>query len=851
MGTEQILEQFSEYFNINDIFIRIIFLGGIWIVKGLYFLVSQAENLLTEMFVFLDFTTYPAIQEIIQYVIPMGIMFMIIAVTFVGFLIMLGNEKIKIPTVFKNVVIAAIIILLLPTSITLLNQLTKSGAAYVKGDIEEGLAFNVIKENVYDVLYLDKIGYSPDFVTKKNNLTKDVYERMDPSDWGETINTDDYMLNNPEVFNNKLVVTSDGNFEMKELDQKMLTIFKEYYMRYDVNFGIIIGNFLVLILVFVLTSLKMARIIYEIVVNQVLLTLTALVDISTGERVKKVIPELLSGFLAIGLFFLLIRLYIIASSFVGTMDISSLAKMIILIAVSFAVIDGPNLIEKLIGVDAGLKDAWRTAAGVYTAGKALASAPGAVKKGYDKVKNMTKYGSQKVNSLADSAKNAGMKYRPGLKQKLGGGVPSLFEQYQQRKAFDNDPYMQRYKASVEKAAKVKRETAYAKDFNKKLEDNAVYTASAGHSSEKPAVASSEKQLQQATHQVQQASQTGMENPDMAIGKISSINAQNQDNYDVSANKDEGNLEREIGTGSTIESLHSQPSSSSIRDSSEVQENAATAPAPESLHNASAAQQEVQSAAEATTTISRDSRDEVQVESGSYVSTNAFGIQENIETVTQSHEPQTVAASSGVQDSSHVQSNDSGSLASGSGESQDNKSTSETLYSQVSVDKNENVTIGGQVESRSTSDVNVSSNSTATATKKVDSAFSEPKITKSNYATSGSSGNSVSAQQSPQSTLQQTEFKQHIINASPNSLQSDIKESKAVLNNTLEPSYKSLVEQSTKESVKEVVTHKEKNEKTKEIVNRVRTEQQENFLKTVRQREKMTSQEMLDEIRNKR
>lgn len=183
-----------------------------------------------------------------------------------------------------------------------------------------------------------------------------------------------------------------------------------------------------------------------------------------------------------------------------------------------------------------------------------------------------------------------------------------------------------------------------------------------------------------------------------------------------------------------------------------------------------------------------------------------------------------------------------------------------MHGQVSVNKNENVTIGGQVESRSTSDVNISGNSTATATatKKVDSAFSEPQITKPNYADSGSSGSSVSAQQSTQSTLQQTEFKQHIINASPNSLQADIKESKAVLNNTLEPSYKSLAEQSAKESVRQVVTHKtvqdvveEKNEKTKEVINRVRTEQQENFLKTVRQREKMTSQEMLDEIRNKR
>ncbi len=58
------------------------------------------------------------------------------------------------------------------------------------------------------------------------------------------------------------------------------------------------------------------------------------------------------------------KLYVIFSSWLGTslgnagLSANGVAKMIVLVGGSIAVIDGPNIIERILGIDAGLKNGW-------------------------------------------------------------------------------------------------------------------------------------------------------------------------------------------------------------------------------------------------------------------------------------------------------------------------------------------------------------------------------------------------------------------------------------------------------------------------------------------------------------
>ncbi|MCX0402264.1 hypothetical protein LI017_16920, partial [Clostridium perfringens] len=69
----------------------------------------------------------------------------------------------------------------------------------------------------------------------------------------------------------------------------------------------------------------------------------------------------------------------------------TLAKLIFQISVSFAVIDAPNLVERILGIDAGLKSGFNTMMGAYAATKGMLGAGKmAAKMGAGAVKGLDK-----------------------------------------------------------------------------------------------------------------------------------------------------------------------------------------------------------------------------------------------------------------------------------------------------------------------------------------------------------------------------------------------------------------------------------------------------------------------------
>ncbi|HAE0521282.1 TPA_asm: hypothetical protein G2720_26155 [Salmonella enterica subsp. enterica serovar Enteritidis str. P125109] len=116
---------------------------------------------------------------------------------------------------------------------------------------------------------------------------------------------------------------------------------------------------------------KLARLSFELAFNYVLAILVAPADLHSGQKSKKVIQSILNTFLVIILIFVSIKLYTIGTAYLAdTLD--GLAYLIALIAFSAALIDGPNMVERLFGIDAGLKRGWGVALGAYAVGKGTA-----------------------------------------------------------------------------------------------------------------------------------------------------------------------------------------------------------------------------------------------------------------------------------------------------------------------------------------------------------------------------------------------------------------------------------------------------------------------------------------------
>ncbi|MBR2076218.1 MAG: hypothetical protein IJ878_02310 [Exiguobacterium sp.] len=158
-----------------------------------------------------------------------------------------------------------------------------------------------------------------------------------------------------------------------KLDQGGVEWNNQYYYRYQPNWLTIFVTLGIMGFTLFSIAYKLARLSFELAFNYVLAILVAPADLHSGQKTKKVIQSILNTFLVIILIFVSIKLYTIGTAYLAeTLD--GFAYLIALIAFSVALIDGPNMVERLFGIDAGLKRGWGVALSAYAAGKGVTSA---------------------------------------------------------------------------------------------------------------------------------------------------------------------------------------------------------------------------------------------------------------------------------------------------------------------------------------------------------------------------------------------------------------------------------------------------------------------------------------------
>ena len=94
------------------------------------------------------------------------------------------------------------------------------------------------------------------------------------------------------------------------------------------------------------------------------------------EKLKAVLSNILNIFVATIMIFLSLKLYIMGTAFLHD-KLSGVPYLIALAAFSMAVLDGPAVVERLFGIDIGLKSSWGMLAGGIAGGFALGKGIGA------------------------------------------------------------------------------------------------------------------------------------------------------------------------------------------------------------------------------------------------------------------------------------------------------------------------------------------------------------------------------------------------------------------------------------------------------------------------------------------
>lgn len=369
----------SEYFISNSIVSSAIRFVGWGIIRFLTFIASGAENLYNKSFGLIDFTTWPKVNQFIDAFKPLFVAIMALSIFALGIILILHHEK--KPKIIINICIAALCFTCSTVVFQQLNAIVKdvkTGIESVKvADKEFNGVYDIISENLTDLVYLDhKYGMKNLNLSKETGKHATTHPNINKKNFGmidynEVLNysSDDvYEWKSggeaEEILKKKLVFMPDTvKYKTRDVfngfgwnsdgDADMAN---EFYYRYHFKFFNACCLLIAMIVIYITMSYKTFRIVWELVFSRLLAVLYS-AELSGGQKVAKILVFIRDSYIALLMTVLSIRLFYLGYSFISSYTGSGFIQSIFILFLAFCVIDGPNLVEKLLGMDIGLGSA--------------------------------------------------------------------------------------------------------------------------------------------------------------------------------------------------------------------------------------------------------------------------------------------------------------------------------------------------------------------------------------------------------------------------------------------------------------------------------------------------------------
>lgn len=381
MTTEQILENLQKlepFLELNS-FIKDSIRFILWaILRLLISIADSISGVYSEIFKVFDILKTDEVKNVVTTLTPVAWSVCTLALLYFGIKLMLSPET-KIAKGFKNLLYGTIVVAVSSTAILLLVDGSTNIANTINGNEEAEAVYSIVSKNVYDFYRVDQEGTG-----EKGTATATITrENINYFNISETVDRKK-LKNYKEVLEKKLHLREDGEIAVVDLSKVLWFKETEAYYRYRYDWLAIAVGLIVIICVYLMTTVKTAKLLFEIIYNYTLINVFALSDIENGERLKKFVKNILNILLTIVLTAFMIYLFGIVFPLINNLEISGFAKMMAEIGFALAVIDGPVIIQELTGYDAGLKSTTLGAFGLLQAGVMVGKGIGKVGEGVGK-----------------------------------------------------------------------------------------------------------------------------------------------------------------------------------------------------------------------------------------------------------------------------------------------------------------------------------------------------------------------------------------------------------------------------------------------------------------------------------
>lgn len=373
-----VLDENSYIFNNNELILGV-FRGLAWaLVNALVWLSEGCVSVYNTAFKVIDFSQYEPIQKFINSFKPVFVAVICVSLFAIGIILIMNYEK--RPKVFINIFMAVLVVSSSTYLFSLMNTIVISGKEAIISDNGSSPVYEVVKENIYDLLYIDaKLGLKnlngkrsdyPTYETLDEKFLKGIKinDIVSPKNKNLTTNEAKDLL---KYRLNYFYTNNTPSPQLEEIDKGFLKDgdwFNNYYYRYKVDWFSVFCALISISATYLMMGYKVFRILFELAIYKVVAMIQS-AELSSSQKTVRVLEAIKNSYVVILITCILIKFYALGTSFInhGVENQNFIVKGFLLCFLAFAVIDGPNLIEKLYGIDAGLSSSTgRLMSGIYT-----------------------------------------------------------------------------------------------------------------------------------------------------------------------------------------------------------------------------------------------------------------------------------------------------------------------------------------------------------------------------------------------------------------------------------------------------------------------------------------------------
>lgn len=381
-------------------------------------LVNGIESVANKVYTLNGFFNSTEVNQLIDRYKPIVWTILAISIGILGFKIIFNRQhnRNELPS---NILFSILVVVLLSTFMTKMNDITKFAIGTLN-TTNQSITDTLVKESLYDIYYLDDNDFNLE--GERNNISTDSIYNIDINEA-----VDNSEVKDSDLFKKKIVFEKNGDKKLVKLESGLFSI-DEIYYRYNIDFIPVIISLGAIGIAFVCIMLKVIRLLFELAFNKFFVTLLAFADVSDGKKLKEMVKHIISIFIVIFITAVLTNMYMLYNSWITKSLVANglgdngILKILLIVGGAIAVIDGPNLVERILGIDAGLKSSWGTlmagygvAKGTLNSGKALAS--GISKLGNGLALGMAGTGGALAGMFGNKDKNNTSNNKEGLDNK--------------------------------------------------------------------------------------------------------------------------------------------------------------------------------------------------------------------------------------------------------------------------------------------------------------------------------------------------------------------------------------------------------------------------------------------------